>query len=93
MVPGTPPRGTKHDSKKKGKKPKIQEHESSSEISLDLKSDMSGIHYNDDFDAKANFELLKRHFEAVLDQKILLVQTKFQGEVDALQNVIKNKSK
>lgn len=69
------------DTKRGKQQGKDDGSDSSSIVSFDY------ISYDSDFDEKANFELLKNHF----DKKILLLQTEFQGKVDALHQVIKNK--
>ena len=89
------PKGDKNMTNKKnkeGKRAKNDTEESSSDsavssvISCDLISNTS-LKYDHDFDEAANYELLQKHF----DQKLLLVQTKFEAQISALHDVIKEK--
>ena len=79
------------DNKKKEQKNRDKDHDSSSStVSCDI-TEISDLHYDSDFDSTANLEILKKHFEKILDHKLLLATTKIQGEVDALHRVIKDK--
>ena len=74
---------------KKGRKP-IDKDNSESTVSSDVSFDSfenNILPYDSDFDDAANYLLLQKHF----DQKLLLLQTEFQGQINALHGVIKNK--
>ena len=58
----------------------------SSDVSFDY-IEGSVLPYDSEFDDAANFVLLQKHF----NQKLLLLQTEFQGQINALHDVIKNK--
>ena len=85
------PHGGKHDKPKK--KPgsstskKVVEKTDSLSSTISYDSDIS---YDPDFDSASNFQMLKNHFEKILDQKVLLVKTECEAKIDALHEVIKN---
>ena len=64
-----------------------------SEVSFDTSTfdDNDFPCYDPDFDLAANFELLRKHFQRQFDRKFILMQTEFNGKIDALHEVIKNK--
>ena len=47
--------------------------------------------YDEDFDNAANFDMLQKHLKNYYDQKLLLLKCEFDGKVNALHDVIKNK--
>ena len=69
---------------KRGKNEKRNESNSNSDSSSVVSFD-SVLMYSSDFDEASNFQMLQKHF----DQKLILMQTELQDEINALHQVIK----
>ena len=70
---------------KKGKGDKSKDDTiSNSSISSDISFD-SIINYDSEFDTRANFDLLQKHF----DQKLIQIKADIQGQVNVLQGEVK----
>ncbi len=54
-------------------------------------SDFPFYAYDTDYDEVANFEMVQKHMKSYFDQKLLLMQTEFQGKMDTLYKVIQDK--
>ena len=82
--------------KKKGKKgnqgnQEVSDSSSSSVVSFDSVQNFKTLPYDVDFDDAANFTMLQKKFQQYFDQQLFIIKTEFQGKIEVLHEVIKNK--